>query len=196
MHISPPSLPIRPTAKTLLDHPFITDHSPPPHLRCDSAAPAMPYPILPSPFSSLVRCSTLEIQNNSQQVSGGMVPDKEAHPPDHLNERPLREVYYLWSLAGGDLEVELQRVGLLPSKPPIFTMPRWVWLNQCFCFWVGIWSEWSIFTGASWGNQYHSCTEWSVRQSDSPNPILPWVCEHVWQVIKLHKPSFLVHLFP
>ena len=42
----------------------------------------------------------------------------------------MREVYYLWSLAGGDLEVEMKTVGLIPSEPPIFSVPRYNSLSR------------------------------------------------------------------
>jgi len=42
---------------------------------------------------------------------------------DLLSERPLREVYHLWRLAGGDMEGELKKRGLIKTKPPIMTLP-------------------------------------------------------------------------
>ena len=38
---------------------------------------------------------------------------------DHLAERSIDEVYYLWRLAGGDLETALKKEGLIKSAPPI-----------------------------------------------------------------------------
>ncbi|XP_078456892.1 TBC domain-containing protein kinase-like protein isoform X2 [Lampetra planeri] len=43
---------------------------------------------------------------------------------DRLAERTLDEVYYLWALAGGDLERELTNSGIIKSKPPICTLPN------------------------------------------------------------------------
>ncbi|KAG8179024.1 hypothetical protein JTE90_011971 [Oedothorax gibbosus] len=43
---------------------------------------------------------------------------------DHLSKRPLQELYYLWQLAGGDLEAELRRQELIKAKPPIVTMSK------------------------------------------------------------------------
>lgn len=43
---------------------------------------------------------------------------------DYLAERSVNEVYYLWGLAGGDVENELRRNGLLQSRPPICGMPK------------------------------------------------------------------------
>ena len=39
-------------------------------------------------------------------------------------ERPLQEVYYLWSLAGGDPEVEMKKRGVIQPRPPICSLPR------------------------------------------------------------------------
>ena len=41
---------------------------------------------------------------------------------DHLTE--LSEVYYLWYLAGGDLEGELKKAGIIRTQPPVCRMPR------------------------------------------------------------------------
>ena len=35
---------------------------------------------------------------------------------DHLAERSIDEVYYLWRLAGGDLETVLKKEGLIKSS--------------------------------------------------------------------------------
>ena len=40
--------------------------------------------------------------------------------------RPLHEVYHLWRLAGGDMEGELKKRGLIKTKPPIMTLPVYV----------------------------------------------------------------------
>lgn len=43
---------------------------------------------------------------------------------DYLAERSIEEVYYLWCLAGGDLEKELVNKEIIRSKPPICTLPK------------------------------------------------------------------------
>ena len=50
--------------------------------------------------------------------------------------RPLREVYHLWTLAGGDMEGELKKRGLIKTKPPIMTLPMYVscWFCSYKCF--------------------------------------------------------------
>ena len=115
---------IRPSASSLLTHAFITDHAMPQrggHSRSGGSL----YPILTSPFQSIVRCSLLPIQTANSQEGGASPAGTTTSTSDHIRERPLQEVYYLWSLAGGDLELEMKKVGLIPSKPPIFSVPRY-----------------------------------------------------------------------
>ena len=84
------------------------------------------YQFLPSPFSALTRCQALELPDHTPT---GALP---SHTPnsatsavkeDHLSERPLQEVYYLWSLAGGDPEVEMKKAGVIQSRPPVCNLP-------------------------------------------------------------------------
>ena len=77
------------------------------------------YQFLPSPFLSVLRCSPLAPPTPQQQLGGTV----SLLPEDHLMERPLREVYYLWSLAGGDPEVEMKKNGIIQSRPPICSLP-------------------------------------------------------------------------
>lgn len=42
----------------------------------------------------------------------------------HLTKRNLKQVYYLWQLAGGDVFVELKRQGLTRKKPSVLSLPR------------------------------------------------------------------------
>ncbi|KAK3907313.1 TBC domain-containing protein kinase-like protein [Frankliniella fusca] len=48
------------------------------------------------------------------------------HP---LNSLPLQELYYLWRLAGGDVQSELKKQGLIRTMPPILSVPRLVLLE-------------------------------------------------------------------
>jgi TBC domain-containing protein kinase-like protein len=41
-----------------------------------------------------------------------------------LSERSFDEVYYLWRLAGGDLEGVLKSQGLVKTKPPVTLIPK------------------------------------------------------------------------
>lgn len=43
-----------------------------------------------------------------------------------LAKRSLKERYFLWQLAGGDVYSELKRQGMIKSKPPILTIPKYV----------------------------------------------------------------------
>ena len=53
----------------------------------------------------------------------GVAPPEEEEV-DYLSERAIDEVYYLWCLAGGDLEKELTNQGIIQSKPPLCTLPK------------------------------------------------------------------------
>ena len=50
--------------------------------------------------------------------------------------RPLHEVFHLWTLAGGDLEGELKKRGLIKTKPPIMSLPMYVLQCQSQTFLV------------------------------------------------------------
>lgn len=47
-----------------------------------------------------------------------------------LEGKSLRDVFHLWTLAGGDVELEMTRRGLLKTQPPILHLPRLVRLGQ------------------------------------------------------------------
>ncbi|XP_072022504.1 TBC domain-containing protein kinase-like protein [Amphiura filiformis] len=61
-----------------------------------------------------LRCEDLELTEYSENGIG--------EDEDHLAQRSIEEVYYLWGLAGGDLEGELKKKGLLRTHPPICSM--------------------------------------------------------------------------
>lgn len=42
---------------------------------------------------------------------------------------PLEQIYYWWQLAGGDVQTELKKEGLIRSEAPILLMPKIVFLN-------------------------------------------------------------------
>jgi len=42
---------------------------------------------------------------------------------DLLSRRHVSEIYYLWKLAGGDLEGSLRKAGLIRQHPPITQLP-------------------------------------------------------------------------
>jgi len=45
---------------------------------------------------------------------------------DLLSRRHVSEIYYLWKLAGGDLEGSLRKAALLRQHPPITQLPSYV----------------------------------------------------------------------
>ena len=45
---------------------------------------------------------------------------------DHLSERSIQEVYYLWQLAGGDLLGALKKAGLVRTRPPITKINKYL----------------------------------------------------------------------
>lgn len=68
-------------------------------------------------FSSSLRCAELILPEDINEFCKG---DEDI---DYLTERSIDEVYYLWCLAGGDLEKELVNKEIIHSKPPICTLP-------------------------------------------------------------------------
>ncbi|XP_019485638.1 PREDICTED: TBC domain-containing protein kinase-like protein, partial [Hipposideros armiger] len=68
-------------------------------------------------FSSSLRCADLTLPEDISQLC------KDINS-DYLAERSIEEVYYLWCLAGGDLEKELVNKEIIRSKPPICTLPN------------------------------------------------------------------------
>jgi len=69
-------------------------------------------------FPPVFNIQDLEVRDYQ---NGDLSPDGDEE--DLLSERPLREVYHLWTLAGGDLEGELKKRGLIKTKPPIMSLP-------------------------------------------------------------------------
>ncbi|XP_077858171.1 TBC domain-containing protein kinase-like protein isoform X1 [Macaca mulatta] len=70
-------------------------------------------------FSSSLRCADLTLPEDISQLC------KDINN-DYLSERSIEEVYYLWCLAGGDLEKELVNKEIIRSKPPICTLPNFL----------------------------------------------------------------------
>ncbi|GLG98476.1 Putative mitogen-activated protein kinase kinase kinase 7-like [Gryllus bimaculatus] len=57
-------------------------------------------------------------EENVTEIRQKAVTNK--HP---LLERQLKELYHLWHLAGGDVQTELKKQGLIRTKAPILTLP-------------------------------------------------------------------------
>ncbi|XP_006869395.1 PREDICTED: TBC domain-containing protein kinase-like protein isoform X3 [Chrysochloris asiatica] len=70
-------------------------------------------------FSSSLRCADLTLPDDISQLC------KDINS-DYLSERSIEEVYYLWCLAGGDLEKELVNKEIIRPKPPVCTLPNLV----------------------------------------------------------------------
>ncbi|XP_053713889.1 TBC domain-containing protein kinase-like protein [Synchiropus splendidus] len=70
-------------------------------------------------FSSSLRCAHLELPEDISDL----FKDDDG---DYLSERTIDEIYYLWCLAGGDLEKELTNKEIIQSKPPICTLSNFV----------------------------------------------------------------------
>lgn len=104
----------RPTAEELLNH--------------DLFAAVVSLRWLAEP---LLRCADLGSPGDDKVLKGifsaGSGADK-APTTKHsmLHGRPLSDVYHLWTLAGGDVEQDLTRRGIITTKPPILTLPRLV----------------------------------------------------------------------
>uniref|UniRef100_A0A8C3T4W4 TBC domain-containing protein kinase-like protein n=1 Tax=Chelydra serpentina TaxID=8475 RepID=A0A8C3T4W4_CHESE len=96
----------------------------PDQLLCDNvfSEVASVYPPFHKPaslFSSSLRCANLTLPEDITQLC----KDEDC---DYLAERSIEEVYYLWCLAGGDLEKELVNKEIIRSKPPICTLPNFL----------------------------------------------------------------------
>ncbi|RLW09181.1 hypothetical protein DV515_00002571 [Chloebia gouldiae] len=70
-------------------------------------------------FSSSPRCANLTLPEDISQLC-------KDEDNDYLAERSVEEVYYLWCLAGGDLEKELVNKEIIRSKPPVCTLPNFL----------------------------------------------------------------------
>ncbi|XP_061390191.1 TBC domain-containing protein kinase-like protein [Musca vetustissima] len=57
-----------------------------------------------------------------------LVTPKEKSPK-LLLRMPLEQIYYWWQLAGGDVQAELKKEGLIRSEAPILSIPQVVCLN-------------------------------------------------------------------
>ena len=67
------------------------------------------------------RLFTVEMRSTDLELP---VYGENGYTEDHLSERSFDEVYYLWRLAGGDLEGVLKSQGLVKTKPPVTLIPN------------------------------------------------------------------------
>ena len=76
--------------------------------------PPAPFPFQPPAFPTLdMRCCEMQLP----------VSCKRKRPLDYL---AVREIYYLWQLAGGDVWAELRKHGLMITTPPVVSIPSLV----------------------------------------------------------------------
>ncbi|XP_028932290.1 TBC domain-containing protein kinase-like protein [Ornithorhynchus anatinus] len=75
-------------------------------------------------FSPSLRCADLTLPEDISQLCEDK--DMKDADSDYLAERSIEEVYYLWCLAGGDLEKELVNKEIIRSKPPVCTLPNFL----------------------------------------------------------------------
>ncbi|CAG0915447.1 unnamed protein product [Notodromas monacha] len=58
------------------------------------------------------------------QKNASDVENLDSNSSKHLLQQSPKEVFFLWQLAGGDLDTEFRKVGLIRTKPPILCLPR------------------------------------------------------------------------
>lgn len=68
-----------------------------------------------------------EEQNRKQQLQQSVHTEKQPLPL--LLRCPLTQIYHLWQLAGGDVQAELKKEGLIRSEAPILALPQIVRLS-------------------------------------------------------------------
>ena len=87
-------------------------------------------------ISSARRPSGEEISRNAFFHKYQNVIQFKLKPKSVVDLTPLErferidQVYYLWQLAGGDVQSELKKEGLTRCEPPVLTIPRLVMLHQ------------------------------------------------------------------
>ena len=111
-----PNLGLRSLPKDLVDHPLIKD-----------AILYTPYlPIIATCFETTKnRTANLDISKFTHDLTDLENYNGEVETfGSLLQERNIHEVFYLWSLAGGDLMHELEKNGLVQSKAPICSLPQ------------------------------------------------------------------------
>ncbi|KAH9489035.1 hypothetical protein Btru_039677 [Bulinus truncatus] len=67
-------------------------------------------------FTTKVRSAALELPTYEETIANEF-------SDDHLSQRSMQEVYYLWRLAGGDLDAALRKAGMSKTRPPIHLLP-------------------------------------------------------------------------
>lgn len=57
---------------------------------------------------------------------------KPKMPETPLLRFPLKQIYYWWQLAGGDIHSELKSNGLIRNEAPILSMPKYIYFHSIF----------------------------------------------------------------
>ncbi|XP_076117916.1 TBC domain-containing protein kinase-like protein [Mytilus galloprovincialis] len=94
----------RPSPESLLQHKIFSEHN-----------------ANKKPYKNGFRMFTVQLRSKDLELSPY---DENGYTEDHLSERSMDEVYYLWRLAGGDLEGVLKSQGLVKTKPPVTLIPN------------------------------------------------------------------------
>ena len=113
---------LRTDPKELLEHPFIKD----------TITPSPRLPIIPTCFESTKnRTDKLDISVFTHMLTDTHNDNGEIEQFSALlKERDIHEVFFLWSLAGGDLMHELEKNGQVQSKAPICSLPQVMTKNK------------------------------------------------------------------
>ncbi|KAI6653363.1 hypothetical protein LOD99_3583 [Oopsacas minuta] len=117
-----PDASMRPCPRDLLEHPFLKD----------TIKPSPNLPLIPTCFESTQnRTQRLDISIFTQMLTDIQGQNGEVDSfKSLLGERDIHEVFFLWSLAGGDLLHELEKNGLVQSKAPICSLPQVITKNK------------------------------------------------------------------
>ena len=99
-----------------------------------------------SPFKCLFRSRDLELPSLPPLTLSSSLPNGSLSEEDHLKDRPLRDVYFWWCLAGGDLQGEIHKKGLVKTRPAILNLPWWdlnagkceLYTNRILCWWASL----------------------------------------------------------
>eukprot|EP00794_Sanderia_malayensis_P007217 gene7217-8025_t len=102
----------RPTAEELLKHEFLHKLAVPGGSKHRNFNGCLNFP-------AVYRSKYLDAPDYNKLLS----ELSDAKDEDHLTSRPIKEFYFLWTLAGGDVMTELKRHGLMKSNPPSLSMP-------------------------------------------------------------------------
>lgn len=129
----------RPLPRNLLSHPLFQ-----PFIISASLVPILPHFPVIDPSLCLVdfaqykaKLGVMEEDKGEMLLDYPLIQDSEDYQTtpvdenmtyrkckrDQLSERSMKEIYYIWQLAGGNVEQELKKQKLIRTKPAILTLP-------------------------------------------------------------------------